>query len=252
MGARTCLQAQIGGGYTSAMRSVSKHSFTKLYSCAGHGRALSSGYIAMHYKYVENVVELRRPYRQAHLQHWKQLVDSGHLLLAGAYDPADGALFIFNGVSKDTLERLAMSDPYHEAERRVEHEDLHLAGIPCLEKRNWRSSDEFHVCYCELHEASFGRCRMTAADAWMIQPFASTVVLLNFTLVCEGSPPSDRRRFDFVTKQVSQREVWRRCDLPFALANTDAFSDTEGTGIVFKCWHCQSSQSTFRAEDASN
>jgi uncharacterized protein YciI len=80
---------------------------------AGPSRGL--GYVAMHYGYVENMAERRQPFRKAHFEHWKPMVDRGELRLAGAYNPIDGALLIFYGLSKEQIEEGAKTDPYYTA-----------------------------------------------------------------------------------------------------------------------------------------
>jgi len=69
-------------------------------------------YFALFYDTVDNFVERRQPYRQAHLA----LVDAAHregrLLLAGALKPADGALLVFRADTASEVERFANADPY--------------------------------------------------------------------------------------------------------------------------------------------
>jgi len=69
-------------------------------------------YYVLVYDVVENFVERRQPYRQAHLA----LVDAAYrdqsLVLAGALKPVDGALLLFRTDSPAPVEAFAAQDPY--------------------------------------------------------------------------------------------------------------------------------------------
>jgi uncharacterized protein YciI len=55
----------------------------------------------------------RRPFRAAHLQHARQAVARGELVLGGAFaNPVDGAALLFRGDSADAAQLFAMTDPY--------------------------------------------------------------------------------------------------------------------------------------------
>ena len=57
--------------------------------------------------------ERRKPYRAAHLQHARDAVARGELVLGGAFaNPVDGALILFRGDSSAAAEQFAKSDPY--------------------------------------------------------------------------------------------------------------------------------------------
>jgi uncharacterized protein YciI len=57
--------------------------------------------------------ERRKPYRAAHLQHARDAVARGELVLGGAYaHPADGALLLFRGDPPAAAEQFAKTDPY--------------------------------------------------------------------------------------------------------------------------------------------
>lgn len=65
------------------------------------------------YDYVENVIERRTPFRQAHLALTEEYVRRGELLLGGAYaDPADGAALIFKTEDRNRVESFVANDPY--------------------------------------------------------------------------------------------------------------------------------------------
>jgi uncharacterized protein YciI len=71
----------------------------------------------MHYLlfYEANVdyEELRKPFRAAHLQHAREAVARGELVLGGAYaNPIDGAVMLFRGDSPVAAESFARTDPY--------------------------------------------------------------------------------------------------------------------------------------------
>jgi hypothetical protein len=69
------------------------------------------------YEYVEDIVELRGPHREAHLGHVRSRRDAGDLLMAGALgDPPHGAAFVFRGADPASIEAFVESDPYVQAE----------------------------------------------------------------------------------------------------------------------------------------
>lgn len=69
----------------------------------------------MCYGYVADILVKRQPFRKAHLEHWKEELDGGKLRLAGAFKPADGAMFVFHGLSKEAIQEKASADPYVKA-----------------------------------------------------------------------------------------------------------------------------------------
>jgi uncharacterized protein YciI len=65
------------------------------------------------YTYVPDILEKRPRFRGAHIEHARQSVARGELLLAGAFaDPVDGAALFFSAPSKDLVEDFARHDPY--------------------------------------------------------------------------------------------------------------------------------------------
>ena len=68
------------------------------------------------YDLVDDYLERRPPYRDAHLALATAAHDRGELVLAGALaDPADGALLVFKSEAAATAEEFARADPYVEA-----------------------------------------------------------------------------------------------------------------------------------------
>eukprot|EP00924_Labyrinthula_sp_SR-Ha-C_P008277 snap_masked-scaffold_11-processed-gene-8.10-mRNA-1 protein AED:0.03 eAED:0.03 QI:0/-1/0/1/-1/1/1/0/111 len=68
----------------------------------------------LQYKYVENILKKRTPYRPDHLDLVLKLNKQGKILLAGAHlDPTDGAAFIFNVDKKSEVEKFVEQDPYY-------------------------------------------------------------------------------------------------------------------------------------------
>ena len=60
-----------------------------------------------------NYAEQRKPFRAAHIQHAREAVARGELVLGGAFaNPTDGAMLLFRGTSPAAAERFALSDPY--------------------------------------------------------------------------------------------------------------------------------------------
>jgi uncharacterized protein YciI len=70
-------------------------------------------HFALIYEMVENFVERRKPYREAHLQHINDAHARGLIVMAGAMgDPPDGGLLIFRAESSDAVEEWVRADIY--------------------------------------------------------------------------------------------------------------------------------------------
>jgi uncharacterized protein YciI len=70
-------------------------------------------YYILFYKTVENYIERRAAFRDAHLALARNSNEKGDLLLAGALaDPADGAVLVFRGDGPEVAEDFARQDPY--------------------------------------------------------------------------------------------------------------------------------------------
>jgi uncharacterized protein YciI len=68
------------------------------------------------YDYVEDMLERRRPYREAHLTRIASERERGRIVMAGALgDPPSGAAFVFKGLEPETIEEFVRGDPYVEA-----------------------------------------------------------------------------------------------------------------------------------------
>jgi uncharacterized protein YciI len=68
------------------------------------------------YDYVDDVLDRRGPYRQAHLARISSERKAGRVVMAGALgDPPSGAAIVFKGVERDFVEDFARRDPYVEA-----------------------------------------------------------------------------------------------------------------------------------------
>lgn len=67
------------------------------------------------YSYVPDMAERRAPFRDAHLRRIMIERDTGHLALAGAFDPPTGGAIVFRGVDRDHVEAFVAADPYRHA-----------------------------------------------------------------------------------------------------------------------------------------
>ncbi len=68
------------------------------------------------YDYVENMAELRAPYRDAHLERIAAERDAGRITIAGALgDPPTGAAIVFKGATDEQIEEFVRGDPYVQA-----------------------------------------------------------------------------------------------------------------------------------------
>jgi uncharacterized protein YciI len=65
------------------------------------------------YDVVEDYATRRAPFRAAHLEHGRQALARGELVLGGAFaKPVDGAVLLFQGDSPAVAEKFAKADPY--------------------------------------------------------------------------------------------------------------------------------------------
>lgn len=70
-------------------------------------------YYILFYKTVEDYIEKRVPFREAHLKLATDSFNRGELLLAGALaDPADSAVLVFKCDNPTVAEEFAKNDPY--------------------------------------------------------------------------------------------------------------------------------------------
>lgn len=68
------------------------------------------------FTFVPNMLERRKPYREAHLNHFYELRDAGRVVIAGPWaDPYDGALVVFRAESRAEVEEIIQDDPYYKA-----------------------------------------------------------------------------------------------------------------------------------------
>jgi uncharacterized protein len=68
------------------------------------------------YKTVDQYVERRAPYREAHLAYASAAYERGEMVMAGALaDPVNGAVLVFKGDSPKVVEAFAQNDPYVKA-----------------------------------------------------------------------------------------------------------------------------------------
>jgi uncharacterized protein YciI len=73
---------------------------------------LADSHYILFYETTEGYVGKRQPYRDTHLTLVRQAAERGELILAGAYEPADGAALIFRGPGPEVAEDFARNDPY--------------------------------------------------------------------------------------------------------------------------------------------
>jgi uncharacterized protein YciI len=65
------------------------------------------------YDVVEDYVERRAQFREAHLGLAREALERGELVMAGAlWEPVDGAALLFRGDDRSVAERFAEADPY--------------------------------------------------------------------------------------------------------------------------------------------
>jgi uncharacterized protein YciI len=69
-------------------------------------------HFALEYQLVPDYLERRVPLRDEHLALGRAAAARGEIVLAGAFDPPDGALLVFQGADDAAARRFAESDPY--------------------------------------------------------------------------------------------------------------------------------------------
>ena len=70
-------------------------------------------YWLLFYDYVEDILERRAPFREAHLALAAEAHRPGTLLMAGALtEPLDGAVFVFRADDRSVVEQFVEKDPY--------------------------------------------------------------------------------------------------------------------------------------------
>ena len=69
-------------------------------------------YFLLLYDVVDDYVTRRQAFRADHLARAEEARRDGRLVMAGAFDPPDGALLLFQGDSPAVAEDFARADPY--------------------------------------------------------------------------------------------------------------------------------------------
>jgi uncharacterized protein YciI len=70
-------------------------------------------HLALIYDYVDNALEARKPFREAHLAAATAEREAGRLVGGGALgDPPHGGLLIFTGSDREAVEAFVDADPY--------------------------------------------------------------------------------------------------------------------------------------------
>jgi uncharacterized protein YciI len=69
-------------------------------------------YYALFYDYADDYLARRQAVRPEHLALAEQARREGRLVMAGALQPPDAALFIFRAEGPEAVEAFARSDPY--------------------------------------------------------------------------------------------------------------------------------------------
>lgn len=68
------------------------------------------------YTYVDDIVDRRGPYREAHLERIRAEKAAGRVVMAGALGtPPNGGAIVWHGVTPKDIETFAAGDPYVEA-----------------------------------------------------------------------------------------------------------------------------------------
>ncbi len=91
-----------------------RHIIGKNYFCRLRmASTLTPKLYALQYEYVADVLEKRKPYREAHLNHIGKQVENGNVILGGAVgNPPTEALIILRNLSSNDVEQFVQDDPY--------------------------------------------------------------------------------------------------------------------------------------------
>jgi uncharacterized protein YciI len=69
-------------------------------------------YLALLYDPAPSYLERRKAFREEHLALVRQYQQQGRILMAGAFNPPDGALLVFRVESAAEVEEFVKADPY--------------------------------------------------------------------------------------------------------------------------------------------
>lgn len=69
-------------------------------------------YFALLYDPAPDYLERRKPLREAHLALVREYHQQGRIVMAGAFQPPDGALLVFRVESAAEVEAFVKADPY--------------------------------------------------------------------------------------------------------------------------------------------
>ncbi|MGA2013199.1 MAG: YciI family protein [Solirubrobacteraceae bacterium] len=73
----------------------------------------NEAYHLLLYTYVEDMVDRRGPYREAHLQRIQSEKHAGRIVMAGALGtPPTGGAMVWRGASEQDIRQFAEADPY--------------------------------------------------------------------------------------------------------------------------------------------
>ena len=85
-------------------------------------RLAKGNHIIVMYKYVEDILARREPFREAHLNHWTGYLTKG-LAGAGPYlNPTDFGIYFFQTENRDMVNDAVSNDPYMTAGLIQSHE----------------------------------------------------------------------------------------------------------------------------------
>lgn len=69
-------------------------------------------HFVLFYDYVPDMLERRKPFREAHLALLRTLHAEGRLVMAGAFQPLEGGLLVFRADAPAEVEAFVKADPY--------------------------------------------------------------------------------------------------------------------------------------------
>jgi len=64
------------------------------------------------YDFVDDILNLRTPYRAEHIERAKAAYDEGFLVMAGAFNPPESSALVFRADDRAKVEEFANNDPY--------------------------------------------------------------------------------------------------------------------------------------------
>ena len=78
-------------------------------------RLVKSNYLVHTYRFVEDMLVKRDPFRAAHLEHWNSYLNQGLVGAGPMVNPVDSGFYIWSIENRALIEEAVANDPYMKA-----------------------------------------------------------------------------------------------------------------------------------------